>query len=208
MLLPRALVRMFSAWVRWTYPFASIGSDVEVHYTLELPRYLAHRVRIGNAVRIGKDVQLGVSCADRLERGEPVITIDDGCVIARRSQISARNGVHLERDVILSASVLIMDHNHAFDDPARPIKHQGISGTGKIRIGEGSWIGHGAALVCTSGDVTLGRNCVVAANALVTRSAPANSVLAGNPARIVRQFDPNKQSWKWPADPVQFQSSR
>jgi acetyltransferase-like isoleucine patch superfamily enzyme len=41
----------------------------------------------------------------------------------------------------------------------------------------------------------VGRNCFVAAHAVVTRSAPPYSVLSGNPARIVRQFDPVKQVW-------------
>jgi acetyltransferase-like isoleucine patch superfamily enzyme len=43
--------------------------------------------------------------------------------------------------------------------------------------------------------LVLGRNCVVAAHAVVTRSAPPYSVLSGNPAMIVRQYDPVKQAW-------------
>jgi acetyltransferase-like isoleucine patch superfamily enzyme len=41
----------------------------------------------------------------------------------------------------------------------------------------------------------LGQNCVVAAHSVVTRSAAPYSVLSGNPAVVVRQFDPAKRTW-------------
>ena len=193
--LPRLLIRLYSMWARLTYPFASIGRNVEIHYSLDLHRYLAHRVKIGNSVFIAKDVQFGISCPHREEKGEPVIVIDDGCDINRQTQISARNCVHIERDVLVSSAVLIMDHGHAHEDITLPIKNQGITAGGRIRIEQGCWIGRGAAIVCSQGDLVLGRNSVVAVNAVVTRSFPPYSVIAGNPARAVKQFDPAKRSW-------------
>jgi acetyltransferase-like isoleucine patch superfamily enzyme len=101
----------------------------------------------------------------------------------------------LERDVMLSANALIVDHLHAYEDVSRPIREQGVTEGGRIRIGQGCWIGHGAAIVCDRGELELGRNCVVAANAVVTKSFPAYSVIAGNPARVVRQFDAARKNW-------------
>jgi acetyltransferase-like isoleucine patch superfamily enzyme len=49
--------------------------------------------------------------------------------------------------------------------------------------------------VCDKGELVLGRNCVVAANSLVTRSFPPHCLIAGNPARVVQQFDPVKNEW-------------
>ena len=193
--LPRLFVRLYSMWARATYPFASIGRDVEIHYSWDLQKYLAHRVKLGSSIFIGKDVQFGVSCPHREEKGEPVIVIEDGCDINRQSQISARNFIHIERDVLVSSSVLIMDHGHAHEDVSLPIKKQGITPGGKIRIEQGCWIGRGAAVVCSQGELVLGRNSVVAVNAIVTRSFPPYSVIAGNPARAVKQFDPDKQAW-------------
>jgi len=182
-------------YVRLTYPFASIGRNARIHYTWDFRKYLAHRVKLGSSIEIHRDVQFGVGGPHWEEKGEPVIIIDDRCIIARRSQISARNCVHLESDVILSPGVLIMDHDHVFEDIALPIRDQGISEGGRIRIGQGCWIGYGAAIICSRGELVLGRHCVVGANAVVTRSAPPYSVLSGNPARIVKQFDPVKQVW-------------
>jgi len=193
--VPRIFVRLFTLWARLTYPFAFIGDDVEIHYSLTLQRNLAHRVKLGNSIFIGKDVEFGVSCPNREEKGEPVIVIEDGCDINRQSQISARNLVHIERDVLVSSFVLIMDHGHAHEDIDLPIKKQGITPGGRIRIEQGCWIGRGAAIVCNQGELVLGRNCVVAVNAVVTRSFPPYSVIAGNPARAVKQLDPVQQAW-------------
>jgi len=195
-LVARALASLYTAWVRITYPFASIGRGVSIHYTWDFRRHLARRVKIGDGVLIRKDVHFGVSHPEALEDGEPVIILGDNCAIHRRAQISARNRIHLEQGVIVSASVLIMDHNHAFDDISRPIREQGITKGGTIHIEQGCWIGHGAAIICKTGELVLGRNCVVGANAVVTRSFPPYSIIVGNPARVVRQYDPASQSWQ------------
>jgi acetyltransferase-like isoleucine patch superfamily enzyme len=88
-----------------------------------------------------------------------------------------------------------MDHNHAFEDVNVPIKDQGITPGGTITIEEGCWIGFGAAIVCGKGDLVIGKHSVIGANAVVTRSIPENSVVTGNPARVVKQFDPAKGEW-------------
>jgi len=194
-IVPRVLTSLYSLWVRLTYPFASIGRGVSIHYTWDFRKYLARRVVLGNWVLIRKDVHFGISCPDAAEKGSPVIIIEDNCAIHRRVQISARNRIHLGQGVILSASVLVMDHNHEFRDITRPIREQGITEGGTIRIEQGCWIGHGAAIVCGAGELVLGRNSVVGANTVVTKSYPANSVIVGNPARVIRQFDPIKKTW-------------
>jgi acetyltransferase-like isoleucine patch superfamily enzyme len=188
-LLARFPIWLYSVWVRVTYPFASIGRKVTFHYTWDFRRYAAHRVKLGNFISIGKDVHFGVYCPNG-EEGEPMLVIGDGCNVMRRVQVSAKNYIHIESDVVISASVLIMDHNHEFADLTRPIKDQGLSQGGTIRIENGCWIGHGAAIVCNQGELVLGSNSVVAANALVTKSCPPFSVLVGNPARLARQSAP------------------
>jgi acetyltransferase-like isoleucine patch superfamily enzyme len=192
--ISRTLTKVYTLWLSATYPFASRGRNLSIHYTCDLQRPMAHRIKLGNSVLIAKDVWLSVFVPLE-ENGEPVIIVDDGCIIARRAQISAKNCIHLERDVLLSPSVLIQDHSHAYQDVTLPIKEQGATEGGRIRIGQGCWIGQGAAIICNKGELILGRNCVVAVNAVVTRSFPPYSVISGNPARVVSQFDPVKGVW-------------
>jgi acetyltransferase-like isoleucine patch superfamily enzyme len=110
--------------------------------------------------------------------------------------ISAKNRIHLERDVLVGQQVVILDHNHAYEDITTPIVYQGITKGGRVRIGQGSWIGRGSAIICARGELTIGRNCVVAVNSVVMRSIPDYSVVFGSPATIVKQYDPETRAWR------------
>jgi acetyltransferase-like isoleucine patch superfamily enzyme len=192
--IPRALTKMYSAWVSLTYPFASIGSNGSFHFTSKLSRPRASRIRLGKSVRLLEHAWLSVATED--PTGEPTIVIDDNCSIGSGSIISGKNCVHLERDVLVGQNVVIQDHNHAYEDIEVPIIRQGITDGGTIRIGEGSWIGRGAAILCSRGVLSIGRHCVVSANSVVMRSIPDYCVVFGSPATIIRQYDPEKRKWR------------
>ncbi len=176
------------------YPFASTGCGLNIYHTVELDRSKAHRIKLGNWVRVRNDVRLQVHAPSE-ENGEPVIVLDDAIDIGARSTISARNSIHLEREVTLGQSVLIMDHNPAHQDINTPIKNQGFTEGGRIRIEKGCFIAQGAAILCDKGELVIGRNSIVAAHSLVTRSFPSYCLIAGNPARMVQQFDPIEGVW-------------
>ena len=190
----RALLKLYSIWVSLTYPFASKGHGLSIHFTTILPRAVAHRIKLGNSVLIKKDSWLNLPF-EAEAGGEVNIIIDDDCAIGSRNVISAKNLIHIERDVIFGSSVLIMDHNHAYEDITLPIRKQGCTPGGTIRIEQGCWIGQGAAIVCNEGELVIGRNCIIGANSVVTKSVPPYSVIVGNPGRVARQFDPAKAMW-------------
>jgi acetyltransferase-like isoleucine patch superfamily enzyme len=193
-LLPWGLSKMYGLWVGLTYPFASKGRRLDLHFMSHISRQDAPRISLGNSVSLRKDAWLNV--ADVNASKEPAIVIGDNCAIGTHTIISARNLIHIERDVLIAQWVLIVDHNHAYEDITIPIIKQGITEGGRIRIGQGSWIARGAVILCPKGELTIGRNCVVAANSVVTRSIPDYSLVAGLPARIIRQYDPVTKTWR------------
>lgn len=189
----RLASKLHSVWLEWTYPFASIGKGVSVHFTCDLQRSRAKYMKLGTRVSLGREVWLNIPDVSICDKS--AIVIDDGCGIGRRSVISAKNQIHIQRNTIFGPSVLVMDHNHAFEDVTLPIAHQPMTPGGTVRIEEGCWIGFGAAIICSRGELVIGRGSVVGANSVVTRSVPPYSVVSGNPAKIVKQFDPVKQAW-------------
>jgi acetyltransferase-like isoleucine patch superfamily enzyme len=193
LLIPRIASRLRTWWMLRTYPFAFVGRDFWAHYSCDLRRSVSPYMKFGNSVWLDGNVWLNIPFIP--EGTEPVIVLDDGCKIGRRCMISAQNRVHLEKDTVFGPHVLVMDHNHAFEDVTVPIGLQGTTEGGTIRIEEGCWVGFGAAIVCGKGELVVGKNSVIGANSVVTRSIPPHSVVTGNPARVVKQFDPAKGKW-------------
>lgn len=192
-LFPRGLTKLYSLWVGKTYPFASIGKNVSFHYTSRVCRSRATRISVGNCVSLREYAWLNVATDDYL--GEPTIVLNDNCHVGFGTILSARNLIRIERNVMIGQMVLIMDHNHSYETIDIPIIDQGVSGDGRIHIGEGTWIGHGASIISPRGNLTIGKNCVIAAHSMVTRSIPDHSVVFGNPATIIKQFNPVTRTW-------------
>lgn len=191
---PRLFNKLHTLWLTWTYPFLSLGKDFSIHHSCDLKRSVARHTKIGNSVRMDRGTWLNIP--ETPQSDEPIIILEDGCRIGREVQISAKNRIHLERDIAVAGHVLITDHNHAFEDVTVPIILQGTTEGGTVRIEQGSWIGFGVAIVCGSGELVIGRHSIIGSNSVVTRSIPPYSIVSGNPARIVKQFDPAKKTWE------------
>ncbi|MGC2463355.1 MAG: hypothetical protein WA446_20645 [Steroidobacteraceae bacterium] len=198
--LGAAIAKLHTSWLKATYPFASFGRAVRIHPSAILSRSIAPGIKLGDSVIIRNHAW--INTFDLAGPGDVKIIIGDRTVVNAQCVISAKNKIEIGSNVMISACSLIMDHNHAYEDVTRPIQEQGPTPGGIIRIEQGCWIGHGAAIVCNQGELVLGRNCVVAANALVTRSFPPFSVIVGNPARIAKQYDPARHTWVGAGAPV------
>ena len=167
--------------------FASWGKKSRIEHSLKL--MAPHLVRVGDQVHICSHAWLNAK--DDRGDGKPTLSIGDRTYIGRMVHINAWQDVAIDADVLIGDRVTILDAGHNFDTANIPIRQQGDSFFGAVRLLEGCWIGSGAVIMP---GVTIGRNAVVAANAVVTRDVPDRTVVGGVPAKIIRRLGHQKDA--------------
>jgi acetyltransferase-like isoleucine patch superfamily enzyme len=191
-LVSRVLSKLRTLWMAHTYPFFSFGKGAWAHYSWRVDRSSAPYISIAERVGFAQGVRLDVFAAPGAKL--PILIMEAGSGLQRRGLISARHRIHIMKEAIFGFSVRIMDHGLEDQTDGVAIGTRERAG-GTIRIEDECWIGFGAAIVCEEGELVIGRHAVIGANCVITRSIPPYSVVAGDPARIVKQYDFTKDKW-------------
>jgi len=114
-----------------------------------------------------------------------LLRLGDHVSINRGSLIHAGGGIEVGSHVLIGPGVILYSQNHRYRCPGVPFDSQGYD-YAPVKIGDNVWI---AANAIVLPGVTIGDNVVVAAGAVVTKDVVAGSVVAGNPARPIRELD-------------------
>ena len=151
------------------------------------------KLEIGRHARIvlGRWAWLGHGCKLRAHEGE--IRIGAKTVLGQECTISAYQHVAIGRECIVADRVMLIDFDHGMVEVERPIRLQGIYKR-DVNVGHNVWIGYGA---CILRGATVGDNSVIGTNAVVPGEVPANAVVGGVPARVLRMRDaPTAMRWE------------
>ncbi|WP_222845120.1 acyltransferase [Halomonas nanhaiensis] len=108
-------------------------------------------------------------------------------------QVFAQGRVSIEDNVGFGPNVFINDASHGLGSVNVAFKYQPLSGPYPITIGKGCWIG--ANVVIMPG-VNIGMYSVIGANSVVTKNIPAYSIAVGAPAKVIKQWNMEAQTWK------------
>jgi acetyltransferase-like isoleucine patch superfamily enzyme len=141
-------------------------------------------------LHIGRWAWVGHGSKLRVHEGE--VRIGAKTVIGQECTISAFQHVSIGRECIVADRVMLIDFDHGVVEVERPIRLQGIYKR-DVRVGHNVWIGYGA---CILRGVTVGENSVVGTSAVVTKQVPANAIVGGIPARVIRMRE-TPQSLRW-----------
>lgn len=130
---------------------------------------------------------------------EDFCTINNGVgdvLIGQRSRIGMGNvligPVTIGNDVILAQNIVMSGLNHGYEDITLPPHDQPVTKK-LITLEDEVWVGANAVIVA---GVTIGKHAVIAAGSVVTKDVPPYSVAAGNPAKIIKKYNPETESWE------------
>ncbi|MCF8307641.1 MAG: acyltransferase [Bacteroidales bacterium] len=162
------------------------------------------RHKKGKRSLIRRRTRMDVMPWNRFELGndstiEDFATINNGVgdiLIGERTRIGLGNTligpVHVGNDIMFAQNVVVSGLNHGYEDVTKPIHNQPTN-TQLITIEDGAWIA--ANSVLTAG-ITVGKNAVVAAGSIVVRDVAPFTIVAGNPAKPVKQYNPETKQWE------------
>jgi maltose O-acetyltransferase len=145
------------------------------------------------AIVIGRDVRFGWPTSPQFHTGyihleasgpDAIVELGDGAEINNNGYIKSEGaGIHIAERTLLGSNVQILDSD--FHDLHPDRRRGGQPAMAPVHLGENVFIGDGAKILK---GVTIGRDSVVGAGSVVTRSIPAGVIAAGNPARVVREL--------------------
>ena len=159
----------------------SIGTKTKIHDGVVLNALSTNGLTIGSHCVIGE--RSIIQCTGGLSNIGKGITIGDNTTFNNDCFFGCAGGIEVGNDVVAGQYVRFHSENHNYDDLDVLIKDQGTTHKG-IKIGNNCWIGSGAVFL---DGAELGDGCVVGANAVVTKKFPANSVVGGVPAKVIKE---------------------
>ena len=186
-----------------------------VHWSILIPKQTRPRLWIkwfvnpfyhkkGKGACVRRRTRMDIVPWNKFELGE-YSTIEDfsainngvgPVIIGDRTKIGLSNTiigpVTIGNDIRLAQNITLSGLNHNYTDVNLPIHAQGVS-TAPIVIEDETWIG--ANVVVLAG-VTIGKHCIVAAGSVVTKDIPPYSVAVGNPARVLKKYNPETKNWE------------
>ncbi|MEM7503186.1 MAG: acyltransferase [Pseudomonadota bacterium] len=162
-------------------------------FVVSLVYYLRYGAKISpkSEVELSDNFTMGPGCVigsfSKVKAADGPLTMGARCGIATNCFVaSGENGIEIGDNFVCGPNSVITASNYIYDEIGVHIEDQGTTSKG-VRIGNNVWIGGGSVIL--DGTV-LGDNCIVVANSLVNRRYPENSIIQGNPAKILMKRTP------------------
>ena len=184
----------------WRYLWRRFLTPAGWRWETDGPVFFGKRLQLQIAkratVRFGRFSWIGDGTKIRCHEG--VVEIGEKTVMGQECTISAYRRVRIGEQCVIADRAMFIDFDHGVVEVERPIRLQGIYKRDCI-VGSNVWVGYGA---CFLRGIRVGDNAIVGTNSVVTKDVPANAVVGGVPAKVIRMREaPKELRWPDPVDP-------
>lgn len=151
---------------------------------------IAPDVKLGKGVKLSKFINMyGCEVGDETKIGA-FVEIQKGASVGRRCKISSHSficeGVTIEDNVFIGHGVMFINDIYPRATANGALQTEADWKVERTVIKNGASIGTGATILA---NVTIGENAIIGAGSVVTKNVPANSIVAGNPAKVLRKIE-------------------
>ncbi len=178
-ILGAIIIAMGSAYMKIKDAITTVIVKNNLYKTGKNVRILGSVVyRYPNNIKLGNNVIIARNVTLMSENKEGELFIDDNVVITINSKIDFSGGLKIGKNTLISNNSVIETHDHGLNPHSQPIFKD-------LDIGENVWIGMHSVILS---DVRkIGANSIIAAGSVVTKKVPANCIVGGVPAKIIKK---------------------
>ena len=184
----------------WRYLWRRFLTPAGWRWKTDGPVFFGKRLQL----QIGKraEIRFGRFCwigdGTKIRSHEGVVEIGAKTVFGQDCTVSSYKHVRIGEQCVIADRAMFIDFDHGVVEVEKPIRHQGIY-MRELVVGSNVWIGYGA---CFLRGVRVGDNAIVGTNSVVTKDVPANAVVGGVPAKLIRMREaPKELRWPSPVEP-------
>jgi len=129
----------------------------------------------------------------------PKISIGNRVSVSKNVHITCINSILIGNNVLMGSKIYISDHNHgnysglSQSRPDEPPADRVLYSNGVVVIEDNVWIGDNVVIV---GPASIGFGAIIASNSVVKGNVPARSIVAGSPAKIIKYYNMDCNSWE------------
>lgn len=178
---------IYTCWIKNF--IGGIGVNSKICYPCSLWGGGSKHITIGERTIIQGHCILGAWVKYAGEQFTPTIMIGNDCNIGEHTHITSINKIMIGNGLLTGRYVYIGDNSHggfSCEEANIPPIRRKLLSKGKVVIGNNVWIGDKATILA---GVTIGDNVIVGANSVVTKNIPPNTIVAGVPAKIIKQLE-------------------